>query len=105
MSAPAVLEPTSPLADVSVPSEVQATTPPPLSTVLPPPSTLIRDDIERLRRNERYRGAFYLREEERESDEVAEEAPTVPLHLQEEQPGALTQEENTYKATPAPLEE
>ena len=32
--------------------------------VLPPPTTLIKDDLQRLRESEVYRGAFFIREEE-----------------------------------------
>ena len=35
------------------------TTAPMLSTILPPPTTLIRDNLERLRKHEAYRDAFY----------------------------------------------
>ena len=99
-------EPTSPLAQMA-PSDVQAEpSPPVLSTLLPPPPTLIRDDIERYRRNERYKGAFYIREPEGEGQKpVAEEPPAIPLHLREEEPPVPSTEENIYRATPAPLEE
>ena len=46
------------------PSEQEEAPQPVFRTVLPPPSTLIRDDLQRLRENVEYRGAFYLREEE-----------------------------------------
>lgn len=40
-----------------------AQTSPLLTSVLPPPTTLIRDDLARLRSNDLYKGAFYIREE------------------------------------------
>jgi len=42
---------------------------PTLRSVLPPPTTLIRDDLQRLRDNEMYRGAFFLRDEKDEDDD------------------------------------
>jgi hypothetical protein len=33
-------------------------------SVLPPPTTLIRDDLDRLRKSEVYRGAFFIHEEQ-----------------------------------------
>jgi hypothetical protein len=113
---PPVLEPTSPLADAS-PSHDVAKEPvvaPVMSTVIPPPTTLIRDDLERLRRNKQYEGAFYIREPEEmvkeESDD--DDAPIVPLRLQGDEESKSHEEnqpsrqvENIYKATPAPLEE
>ena len=41
---------------------------PTLRSVLPPPTTLIRDDLQRLRDNEMYRGAFFLRDEKDEDE-------------------------------------
>ena len=106
VSISSVLEPTSPLADLATTSEIQGgSVPPVLTTILPPPSTLIRDDIERLRRSEQYRGAFYIRETEEVVKETADDdAPIVPRSLQEDEPSVRPQEENTYKATPAPLD-
>ena len=48
--------------------------PPPalFRTILPPPTTLIRDNIQQLRENELYRGAFYIREKEGAEGAVAE---------------------------------
>ncbi len=52
----------------------QASGSPLLASVLPPPTTLIRDDIARLRASDLYRGAFYLREEgETSSDDDIEQ--------------------------------
>lgn len=84
---------------------------PSVTSVLPPPQTLIRDDLERLRRNDQYKGAFYLREGEEESKKSSdvEDIPIVPFNLQgEEEPRQVAPrppEEDIYKATPAPTEE
>ena len=84
---------------------------PSVSSVLPPPQTLIRDDLERLRRNDQYKGAFYLREggEETKKASDVEDIPIVPFNLQgEEEPRPVSSrppEEDIYKATPAPSEE
>lgn len=40
-----------------------------LRTVLPPPTTLIRDDLQRLRDNDLYRGAFFIRDEKAEDQD------------------------------------
>ena len=79
-------------------------------SVLPPPQTLIRDDLERLRRNEQYKGAFYLRESDVEAQKApdVEDIPIVPFNLQDDEPREPTvrpPEEDIYKATPAPSEE
>jgi len=72
---------------------------------------LIRDDLERLRRNDQYKGAFYLREngDEAKKPSDIEDIPIVPFNLQgEDEPRSLTPrapEEDIYKATPAPSEE
>ena len=86
---------------------------PSIPTVIPPPTTLIRDDLERLRRNKQYEGAFYIREPEAvvKEDSDDDDAPIVPLRIHgdeeknQEEPTLHSQEENIYKATPAPLEE
>lgn len=82
----------------SVPAE--AVTPPPKETVapgitsiLPPPSTLIRDDLQRLRQSEQYKGAFYSREGQNKEED--DEAPVAPLQIEE-----IHQDENAYKASP-----
>lgn len=36
-----------------------------MGSILPPPSTLIRDDLARMRNSELYKGAFYIRDEEK----------------------------------------
>ena len=84
----------------------------PSTTVLPPPSTLIRDDLDRLRKSDQYRGAFYSREagsfskeEPLLKEEEEEDIPVVPAHLKEEEPSAPPEEESVYKATPLPPEE
>ena len=76
-------------------------------TVLPPPQTLIRDDLERLRQNEQYKGAFYLREsEEAKKAPDVEDIPIVPFNLQgDDEPPARPPEDDIYRATPAPSEE
>jgi hypothetical protein len=77
------------------------------SSVLPPPQTLIRDDLERLRQNEQYKGAFYLREsEEPKKTSDVDDIPIVPFNLQgDDEPPARPPEDDVYKATPAPSEE
>ena len=77
-----------------------------MPSVLPPPTTLIRDDLERLRKDEQYKGAFFP------AEEVDEEPPVLPPSLQrEEEPGVGSeaslppQDVDMYKATPAPLED
>ena len=76
-------------------------------TVLPPPQTLIRDDLERLRQNEQYKGAFYLREsEEPKKAPDVEDIPIVPFNLQgDDDSSARPPEDDIYRATPAPSEE
>jgi len=54
-------------------------TQPTLSTILPPPTTLIRDDLERLRKHEAYRGAFY----DVESDDEETPFPTESIDYTE----------------------
>lgn len=84
---------------------------PSVSSVLPPPQTLIRDDLERLRRNDQYKGAFYLREGEEGAKKTSdvEDIPIVPFNLQGEEESrpvsSRSPEEDIYKATPAPSEE
>lgn len=81
------------------------------SSILPPPTTLIREDLERLRKNDTYKGAFYSKVPS--TAEEDEDAPIIPLSLQGDEepiikgPEEFTPvvEENTYKATPAPLED
>ena len=80
----------------------------PAATLLPPPQTLIRDDIERLRQNEQYKGAFYLRESDEEARKApdVEDIPIVPFNLQgDESRSDRPPEEDIYRATPAPSEE
>ncbi len=45
--------------------EAQATTSTLITSILPAPTTLIRDELARMRNNELYKGAFYIREEEK----------------------------------------
>ena len=79
------------------------------STIIPPPTTLIRDDLERLRKNDTYKNAFYPKGGEGK----AEEKPSIPLSLQEEKEIVIKGsdappyevEEDSYKATIAPLED
>ena len=110
---PSAPEPKTPLEEKR-PDVTQEAPVPHVSTLLPPPTTLIRDDLERLRRNKQYEGAFYLREPEEETKEEPDDddAPVVPLRLQgddepkvQEESVVRAQEENIYKATPAPLED
>jgi hypothetical protein len=95
-----------------VSAETSAVQPTFTSSILPPPTTLIREDLERLRKSDTYKGAFYSKvpaaPEEEEDD-----SPVIPLSLQGDEepiikgPEEFTPvvEENTYKATPAPLED
>ena len=53
-------------------------TTPVLSQILPPPTTLIRDDLERLRKHDAYKSAFYREGEFEESD-----TPTEPFGFTE----------------------
>jgi hypothetical protein len=56
-----------------------------LSSVLPPPTTLIRDDLARLRSNELYKGAFYIREDKDSSeDDDDDEASVEPFGMQDD---------------------
>lgn len=61
--------------------EQEEVPPPVFRTVLPPPSTLIRDDLQRLRENVEYRGAFYLREEEASGEDEALPSGPFPEEL------------------------
>lgn len=90
----------------------QAPGSPLLASVLPPPTTLIRDDIARLRASDLYRGAFYLREEGEASgddDTDQEEDPFVQRSFFEqsssdvsdiENPGYSMQENIAKEVTP-----
>jgi hypothetical protein len=66
-------------------------------TVLPPPSTLIRDDLQRLRENVEYRGAFFIRDEK--SDDQDDDDAAIELIEQVGEPtlenkeGPLVEEE------------
>jgi hypothetical protein len=111
------LEPVFPLEEApQAPAAVQkeVVAPPVMPTVIPPPTTLIRDDLERLRRNKQYEGAFYIREPEevRKVEPEDDDAPIVPLRLQgeeesrtHEEPPVRRQEENIYKASPSPIDD
>ncbi len=70
-----------------------------LAAIIPPPSTLIRDDIARLKANELYKGAFYEREAA-VGDEVDDE-PVAPFVATPEE----AEEENyeDYRARPEPV--
>ena len=97
----------------------EPTTPAPkestVTSLLPPPTTLIRDDLKRLRATEEYKGAFYVKEEASPVEEEGDDdSPVVPLSLRgeedlprfvEEKVKKPSQAEDTYKATPEPLEE
>lgn len=79
-----------------------------INTLLPPPTTLIRDDIERLRKNETFKGAFYLKEDQalekatQEKEDNDDDAPVIPerLTVEEDEPGEEIPHDS-YKATPA----
>lgn len=102
--APAVTEQVQEsLADVSVhtgTARIDEGTPPIMRNVLPPPDTLIRDDIERLRKDKTFQGAFFIKDDSTESKEGDDDdAPIVPKRLifDEEDNESLDE----YKATPA----
>jgi hypothetical protein len=42
-----------------------------LGSILPPPTRLIRDDLQRLREKDEYKGAFYVREDKDEDEDVS----------------------------------
>lgn len=64
-SAKSIVEPGSEVVEQLI------TAPSSLPAILPPPNTLIRDDIARLKANELYRGAFYVRDEsEHDEDDI-----------------------------------
>lgn len=80
---------------------------PVMTNILPPPTTLIRDNLQKLREVEQ-RGAIYLQAEEplkEEREEDDDDAPVVPLSLQEEPMLASPEVENLYKASPAPTDD
>lgn len=49
--------------EVTDESQKILSTAPMLSSILPPPATLVRDDLPRLREQELYKGAFFIRDE------------------------------------------
>lgn len=55
-----------------------------LPAILPPPSTLIRDDIARLKANELYRGAFYVRDESEQDDDDHDIGPVARARIEVE---------------------
>ena len=59
----------------STASPEQKETTAPISAILPPPSTLIRDELQRLRQSEEYRGAFYETEQEEISQKPMAQEP------------------------------
>lgn len=73
------------------------------SSLLPPPATLIKDEINRLRQDEQYKGAFYAQEEQEEptQEDIDEEPAILPLRLHEDEPEVI-QESDMYMATPEP---
>ncbi len=70
-------------------------TSPMITSILPPPTTLIRDELARMRNNELYKGAFYIREEDRTSSsgEVSETSSSSQAHnvSEEKQSGQTKQ--------------
>lgn len=71
-----------------------------LRAVLPPPTTLIRDDLQRLRETEEYRGAFFIREEEKQDQDDDDSsleafAPKAPEYA-EKPTEASSQEEEPF---------
>ena len=95
-----------------VSAETSAVQPTFTSSILPPPTTLIREDLERLRKSDTYKGAFYSKVSS-PVDEEEDDSPIIPLSLQGDEEPIIkgpegfspNVEENTYKATPAPLED
>ena len=77
--------------------------PPVIRTVLPPPSTLIRDDIERLRKDDTFKGAFFIKDDRTEVTEGDDDdAPVVPKRLVfDEDEAGDTESLDDYKAKPA----
>lgn len=87
-------------------------------TLIAPPTTLIKDEIDRLRQNDQYKGAFYPQEEDEGSSEVEsvrevedEEAAVLSfrLHEEEQEPPTVAPEviepSDMYMATPEPDED
>ncbi len=75
-------------------------------SLLPPPTTLIRDEIERLRQDEQYKGAFYPQKEKEPSPENGDDEPAVlSLRLHEEEEPEKVRESDMYMATPEPDED
>ncbi len=79
---------------------VEASIPSVMSSILAPPTTLIRDDIARLKANELYKGAFYEREEV--EVEESEDEPIAPFIATIDE----SEEENfeDYRARPEPVQ-
>lgn len=73
-------------------------------SILPPPATLIRDDLQRLRDSEIYRGAFFLREEgsdDRDDDDSSLES----VESDREQQGPQLVAENDNEKQEASIQE
>jgi len=70
-------------------------------SLLPPPTTLIRDELDKLRKSDEYKDAFYTSE-----DQESKQVPSLEAVMSEE---PLSSEpplyENMYMATPAPSED
>lgn len=92
----------APASDLQVEPQAKedASVPPILAAILPPPTTLIRDDIARLKANELYKGAFYEREAI-EGEAEAEDEPVAPFIATPDE----AEEENyeDYRARPEPI--
>jgi hypothetical protein len=76
--------------------------------VLPPPTTLIRDDLQRLRESEVYRGAFFIREEganDQDDDDSSLESIESDIEFQAKAAGEkkreVSLEEEPFLITPA----
>ncbi len=69
-----------------------------LNSVLPPPTTLIRDDLARLRSNELYKGAFYVREDAEEGM-ADDEAHVESFMAPEESENAYTSGYDSYETS------
>jgi hypothetical protein len=74
---------------------------PMLSSILPPPKTLIRDDLERLRKEEHYKGAFFIREGKDFSDDEAQDDDDAQLANL----GTTSEEDLSFREAPFEISE
>lgn len=72
------------------------------ATLLPPPPTLIRDDIERLRKDDSFKGAFFVKDEKPcEGENGGDEAPTIQDRRMFDEDDTDEVSSDAYKATPS----